>query len=310
MIDRVEDPTEEYPLINRPSVSGLTVAIVGIGQMGASFAGALRGKCQSVIGIDNSSEVIEIALKHKLIDHGTTDLIHGVYEANVVILATPVRVILSLLDQLAPYLANDCLLMDLGSTKSQIVIKMAALPNHLQPIGGHPMCGREISGVLAADPEIYKNAVFILTPLSNTSKRTISLSLSLIDAIGSHPLILDPERHDRLVAAISHLPYLLACALVNTVQEVASADSLVWDVASSGFRDTSRLAASDITMMLDIVLTNRKASIEALRRFDASFNELIKLVVAGDEGELRKLLTEVYHRRSNLFKNNNSKVSV
>jgi prephenate dehydrogenase len=310
MIDRVENPIEEYPLIEQSLVSGLTVAIVGIGQMGGSFAGALRGKCQSVIGIDKYSEVIEIALKHNLVDYGTTDLFQGVDGANVVILATPVRVILSLLDHLAPYLANDCILMDLGSTKSQIVMKMATLPNHLQPIGGHPMCGRETSGVLAADPGIYKNAVFILTPLSNTSKRTISLGLSLIEAIGSHPLILDPARHDRLVAAISHLPYLLACALVNAVQDVASEDSVVWDVASSGFRDTSRLSASDINMMIDIILTNQIAIIEALQKFNACFNEIVELVDAGDEVELRKLLTTIYNRRSSLFINDDSQVFI
>jgi prephenate dehydrogenase len=295
------DPFVAKQFIGQSSISGLNIAIVGIGLMGGSLAGALRGKCQSVIGIDKSTEVIDIAIERNLVDHGTTDFICGVHEADVVVLATPVRVILNLLDQLAPYLVNDCLIMDLGSTKSQIVKKMESLPDHIQPIGGHPMCGREISGVLTADPGIYKNAVFILTPLERTSKRKVSLSLALIDAIGSRALILDPARHDRIAAAISHLPYLLACALVNTVQEVALDDDLIWEAVSSGFRDTSRLAASDLTVMLDILLTNRNAIVEALRKYDANFNELVKLVGAGDEGELRKLLTAVYQCRRSLF---------
>jgi prephenate dehydrogenase len=245
------------------------VAVVGLGLMGGSLAGALRGRCRTVVGVARRTETIEAALARGLVDQGTIDLASGVRQADVVVLATPVRVILRLLDEIGPLLPDGCLLMDLGSTKAQIVARMAALPAHVQPLGGHPMCGREVSRIAAADPTLYRDHTFVLAPLLRTSQEALALGRALVEAAGARPLILDPDRHDRLVAVASHLPYLLACALVGAAETTASTDPMVWDVAASGFRDTSRLAASDVTMMLDILLTNRGAVLEALGTCDA-----------------------------------------
>jgi prephenate dehydrogenase len=238
-----------------------------------------------------------MALARGLIQRGITDLASGVRQADVVVLATPVRVILHLLGEIGPLLPEGCLLMDLGSTKAQIVARMAALPDHVQPLGGHPMCGKEVSGIAAADPALYRGHTFVLTPLPRTSEAALTLGRALVEAVGARPLILAPGRHDRLVAVVSHLPYLLACALVGTVETTASADPTVWQVAASGFRDTSRLAASDVTMMLDILLTNRQAVVQVLEAYTAQLRDLAQLVEAGDEGPLRTVLTAVCDRR-------------
>jgi len=274
------------------------VSIAGLGLMGGSLAGALRGQCRAIVGVARRAETIETALARGLVDWGTTDLASGVRQADVVILATPVRVILRLLAEIEPLLPEGCLLMDVGSTKSQIVARMAKLPDHIQPLGGHPMCGREVSGIATADPTLYRGHTFILTPLPRTSEAALALGCALVEAVGARPLMLDTDRHDRLVATISHLPYLLACALVGTADITASVDPTVWDVAASGFRDTSRLAASDVTMMLDTLLTNREAVIEALSTCGAQLRNLSHLVESGDEDGLRTVLHTVRkHRR-------------
>ena len=277
------------------------VTIVGLGLMGGSLAGALRGKCRAVIGVARRAETIQTAMAQGLIDHGTGYLADGLGQADVAILAIPARAILSFLDGIGPLLPAGCLLMDLGSTKAQIVAKMAELPGHVQPLGGHPMCGREVSGIAAADSALYQGHTFVLTPLSRTSEGALALGCELVKAIGARPLVLEPDRHDRLVAVISHLPYLLACALVGTTGATASSDPAVWDIAASGFRDTSRLSASNVTMMLDILLTNREPVLEALATYEAQLQLLTHLVEAGDEESLHEMLTTIRDHRKRAF---------
>jgi prephenate dehydrogenase len=277
------------------------VTIVGLGLMGGSLAGALRGKCRAIVGVARRAEAIETALARGLVDRGTTDLEIAVRQSDAVVLATPVRVILRLLAEIGPLLPEGCLLMDLGSTKAQIVAGMARLPGHVQPLGGHPICGREVSGISAADPTLYRDHPFILTPLPRTSQAALALGRALVEAVGARPLVLDPDRHDRLVATVSHLPYLLACGLVGTAQIKAAADPMVWQIAASGFRDTSRLAASDVTMMLDILLTNREAVLEALGTCETQLRQLTHLIEVGDEEGLRTALHNIRERRKEMF---------
>ena len=146
------------------------VTVVGLGLMGASLAGALRYKCRSLAGVARRAESVEVALARGLVDWGTTDLAEGVAEADVVVLATPVRVILRQLAEIGPLLPEGCLLMDLGSTKADIVAAMAALPPHVQPLGGHPMCGKEVSGIEVAETTLYQGRTFIFSPLARTSE--------------------------------------------------------------------------------------------------------------------------------------------
>ena len=278
-------------------LSDATVAVVGLGLMGGSLAGALRGQCGSVVGVARRAETLETAVSRRLVDCGTTDLTAGVVHADIVVLAAPVRAILRLLREVTPLLPDGCLVMDLGSTKSAITAEMARLPGCVEPLGGHPMCGREVSGIAAADPTLYRGRPFILTPLSRTSETALSLGLELVIALGARPLILDAERHDRLAAAVSHLPYLLACALTSAVEDAATSDSMVWELAASGFRDTSRLAASDVTMMLDILLTNREAVLRAVKICEGQLRSLVGLVEASDEEGLRAALAAIQEHR-------------
>lgn len=277
------------------------VTIVGLGLMGGSLAGALRGQCRAVIGVARRAETIETAAAHGLIDWGTTDVAEGVCGVDVVVLATPVRIITQQMGEIAPLLPEGCLLMDLGSTKAHVVSEMARLPDHVQPLGGHPMCGKERSGLGAAEPSLYEGCTFILTPLPRTSEAALCLGREMVEAIGAHPLVLGAERQDFLVGTVSHLPYLLACALVATADATTSADPAAWEIVAGGYRDTSRVAGSDVTMMLDILMTNRKEVLKAVATCQAQLGALARLVEAGDEESLRTTLSTIREKRLEMF---------
>jgi prephenate dehydrogenase len=277
------------------------VTIVGLGLMGGSLAGALRGQSRRVVGVARRAETIEAALSGGLVDQATMDLEDGVAEADIVVLATPVRVILRQLPTIGPLLPTGCLLMDLGSTKGDIVAAMADLPPHVQPLGGHPMCGKEKSGIEVADPALYRERTFILSPLPRTSTRALALGQALVQAVGASPLFVEAQRQDDLVATVSHLPYLLACALVSTADATTSADPLVWEIVAGGYRDTSRVAGSDVTMMLDILTTNREKVIAATEVCLSQLEQLKELVASGDEGALRARLSAIRETRREMF---------
>lgn len=279
------------------------VAVVGLGLMGGSLAAALStlGACRQVVGVARRRSTLSTALDLRFIHKGTTDLQEGVAEADIVVLATPVQDIIAKIGIIGPMLKPQCLLMDVGSTKQAICQAMEALPGHVQPMGGHPMCGKETSGLAMADPALYRDQVFVLSPLARTSAKAVDLAKSLALSIGARPLILDPQRHDRLVAAISHLPYMLAVSLVKAAEDVASGDPMVWKLAASGFRDTSRLAAGDITMMLDILATNRTHVLEMLGQARAHLSSLMGYLEREDLVGLRKALQSARARRAGMF---------
>jgi len=277
------------------------VTVVGLGLMGGSLAGALRGQCRAVVGVARRAETGAAALARGLVDQATTDLTSAVSHADIVVLATPVRTILRQLPKIGPLLPDGCLLIDLGSTKAEIVGAMADLPPHVQPLGGHPMCGKETSGIEVADPLIYRDRTFILSPLPRTSAAALSLGQALVRAVGANPLIIEAGRQDYLVAAVSHLPYLLACALVGTADATVSADPMVWKIVAGGFRDTSRVAGSDVTMMVDILLTNRQEVVKAVHACAAQLAGLARLVEAGDEPGLRAALNTIRQVRKEMY---------
>jgi len=278
-----------------------TVAVVGLGLMGGSLAGALRGRCREVVGIARKKRTVESAIRQGLIDHGGTDPEAMLPRANVVVLATPVRVILQQIRDYGPMLSKGSLLMDLGSTKQAIVEAMMELPKGVQPLGGHPMCGKEVSGLEAADPALFRGETFILCPLPRTAPGALDLGHQIAAAAGAMPLELDAARQDHLVATISHLPYLLACSLVQTADTTTSGDPAAWQVVAGGYRDTSRVAGSDVTMMTDILLTNRADVMSAACVFAEKLSAMVKLLEMGDEQKLAEVLTSSRAERRRMF---------
>ena len=277
------------------------IAVVGLGLMGGSIAAALCGRCRLVVGVARRPETIDEAVDRGVIDRGSVDPADVLPSADIVILATPVRTILNQIRDFGPILRGDCLLMDLGSTKETILSVMSDLPDGVQPLGGHPMCGKEQSGLGAIEASLYRGCTFILTPLERTSAEALDLGRAVVEAIGAVPLVLEAVRQDRLVATLSHLPYLLACSLVQTADATTSADPAAWEIVAGGYRDTSRVAGSDVSMMLDILITNRRAVLAAADVFRDKLSELTDLLEADDERGLRELLAASRVERQRMF---------
>jgi prephenate dehydrogenase len=258
--------------------------------MGGSLALALRGKVEHLTAVDSHAATRQQALQHNLVDSITADFATAARAADLIILATPVRTILHLLAQLPAVRPDGCLLLDIGSTKAEICAAMSELPEQFEAMGGHPMCGKETAGLTAAVADLYSGQTFILCPNDRTTPQIETIAQEIIAAIGAQPLWLLPEEHDRLVAAVSHLPYLVAATLMHTAS--ALDDERVWLVSASGFRDTSRLAGSDPYMIRDILLTNKGAILEQLRYYQAHLQEVADLLALADETELAAWLQE------------------
>ncbi len=269
-----------------------SVGIIGLGLMGGSIALGLKDVCRSISGYDSDPDTINQALERGLI-HRPID--RDGDEVDLLILATPVSAILDWLDRVPQVFSGEFHLLDLGSTKTQIVERMQTLPDRISPLGGHPMCGKESSGLDVANANLYGGCLFALTPLDRTQPGTLNITQELIAALNARPLILDPQRHDRAAAAISHLPYLIATTLVDAVMKL-DADA-AWILAASGFRDTSRLAASDVTMLLDILESNRVAVLNALETAQLSLQESAELIEREDWLNLRAKLEAVRAKR-------------
>ena len=281
-------------------LSDCHVAIVGLGLMGTSLAIDLveNNLCREVRGVARRTATVLEAFFAGAVDLATNDLVTGVIGADIVILATPVRTIVAMLEEIGPSIWPGTLVMDMGSTKSEICAAMDNLPAGIQPIGGHPMTGKETAGFEAAEAGLYKDATWVLAPLPRTSPQSLCLATELVEAVGARPVILEPARHDRLVAGISHLPFLIASALVDAVSQLGADDPAVWDLAAGGFRDTSRVAASDTRMFLDILMTNRPAVLAQVANFRCHIEELQRLLEQPDEAALRSKLALSHAQRA------------
>ncbi len=274
------------------------LAVVGLGLMGASFALALRDRADIITGVDSSAETRAYAIQHGIVDRVTDDLKAGVMDAETVVLAAPVRVIRDIVSlQIGSFLRSNTLLIDIGSTKHDICEAMGRLPIGIHAIGGHPMTGKETNGIAAADGTLYVGRPFVLCATRRTTPATRLRALSLVEALGAQAVEMDAERHDSIVAGISHLPYILSASLVATIANEARRDEAFWELAAGGFRDMSRLAASDIKMMGDIISTNSRAVAVLLARFRVQLAIMETMLLGGEYDKLVESLFPVRQAR-------------
>jgi prephenate dehydrogenase len=269
------------------------IAIIGLGLMGGSLALALKGKCAALYGVEPSQATRDLALRQSIVDFVDENPAIILPQVDLVVLAAPVPAILKLIENLPEYTPNPCIVVDLGSSKAAIVQKMAALPENFDPIGGHPICGKERLSLENADRTLYYAAPFLLTPLKRTSRRARMACEQIISAIGAKAEFLDAEEHDRILACTSHLPFLLSSALaLATPQDVSS-------FIGPGFRSTSRLAGTPATMMLGVVLSNRRNILAALERLQ---DELALFTSAIAENDVESLHASLVSAQEAYFK--------
>jgi prephenate dehydrogenase len=268
------------------SLKDATVGIFGLGLMGGSLALALKGHCSRIIGFDSDPSTLELALSKNIIDQAETGSVNPLPRVDILILATPVPAILNVIQQLAARMPDPCIILDLGSTKRDIVEAMSILPECFEPIGGHPICGKEKLGLENADRNLYQGAPFVITPMEHTTQRAKSAVTQIISALGAHLVEMSAAEHDRILASTSHLPFLLSSVLAHaTPPEFAP-------LAGPGFRSTSRLAGTPPHMMMGILKSNRDNVLKAIRDFYRSLNEIESVLQDENYTELELILKQ------------------
>lgn len=266
------------------SLKDASIGILGLGLIGGSLAMNLKGKCACLIGFDAHLSTLELALSKGIIHHAESDLVNFLARIDILILAVPVPTIIDFLQQLPPLTAKPLIVTDLGSTKRDILQALSALPQNFDPIGGHPICGKEKSGLENADAELFRNAPFIITPLDRTTQTAKVAFDQIISAVGANRIEMTAEEHDRVLAVTSHLPFLISSALVLSTSQ----DAVPY--IGPGFKSTSRLAGTSSSMMLGVLQSNRENVLNALRGMQHQLAEIEAALFVGDFVKLESLL--------------------
>lgn len=279
------------------------LAILGVGLIGGSFALALKraGVVGQVIGYGRSRENLEAARSLGVLDVIADTPGAAVEQADAICLAAPVGALPDLLTQIAPYLRDDALIIDVGSTKQDVILAArAALGDRIaQFVPGHPIAGAEDSGAAAARPELFHGKSVILTPLPENGAEAVAQVAGWWQACGAEVAEMEAERHDRIFAAVSHLPHLAAFALVAELAERPEA-ALFFQHAGSGFRDFTRIAASHPEMWRDIALANQGALLGEIDRYQEALARLRQLLESGDSAALQALFERASTARRTL----------
>ena len=265
------------------------LAVIGVGLIGGSLALALKaaGAVGEVVGIGRGLENLEKALELGVVDRFTRDLAEGVGEADLVFLSTPVLTLDEVAAAVIPHMKRGAVLTDGGSVKGAVLRAIEPLlPEGIHFVPGHPVAGTEKSGAEAAFATLYKGRRCILTPTVRTDPGALDLVRKAWEAAGSEVVVMEAEKHDRILAAISHLPHMVAYSLVNAVGSYDRYEENILEYSAGGFRDFTRIASSDPTMWRDIALTNREALVEMMERFTAFFVELKEDILLGDGDKL------------------------
>lgn len=277
------------------------LALIGCGLMGGSFALALRqaGLVTQVAGFSASEATRQKALQLGVIDIACASAVEAAQGADLVLVAVPVRATEDTLRAIDPVLSPDALVMDVGSTKGDVVsAARAALVQHLSHfVPAHPIAGKEVAGIEHADAKLYRDRQLILTPLPENSPERVLRARQVWQALGSRVLELSPEAHDASFAAVSHMPHLAAFALVNAVaRQPQGAQYLA--LAGPGFRDFSRIAASDPNVWRDILLSNREEVLRQSALMRQALHEFELAMQSGNAAQLQRLIEEASQTRS------------
>jgi prephenate dehydrogenase len=267
------------------------ITIIGLGLIGGSLGLALKAAKLTgieIVGYDKDTLTALDARRLRVVDKSELTLQRAVRDARLVIIATPIMAIRGVLEEIAGELLENCVVTDTASTKA-IVMEWASqlLPAMVSFVGGHPMAGKETSGVQNAEAKLFAGKPYCLVPAADASEGALRVVTSIVQFIGARPLFIGAEEHDRYVAAVSHLPLILSTALFTLVRGSPAWPELA-ALAGSGFRDATRLASTDAELSHDICLTNREGVLHWLDRIVAELGRYRELLQQGQEEELFK----------------------
>ena len=240
-------------------MKNLKVCIIGLGLIGGSLARALKERLgiTEITAVNRSQKSIDNALKDKTIKYGFTSLNEYVYSSDIIFICTPIKKTVEYIELLSGKIKNNCILTDVGSTKTEIIEYINSMENPPCFVGGHPMAGNEKTGYTSGFSHLFENAYYIITPSKSSTDYAIELMTKLTKAIGAIPIKLPADEHDKITAAISHVPHIIAAGLVNMVRDLDNSSSLMQLLAAGGFKDITRIASSSPEVWESIVTSNR-----------------------------------------------------
>jgi prephenate dehydrogenase len=262
------------------------ITIIGVGLIGGSFALALKraGVVATVSGWDANPENLSLANQLQIVDQHSASLADAVHGAELVMLAVPVGAMEAAAREVLPLMDRGAILTDSGSVKQCVLeaIEPLAASQGIRYVAGHPISGTERSGAGAAFAELYQGKRCILTPSAATDPDALATVQRAWQCAGSDVVLMDVQKHDRILAAISHLPHMIAYSLVNSVSSYDRYEENILDYSAGGFRDFTRIASSDPVMWRDIALTNQQSLIEMIDQFEGFLRELKNDIQQGD----------------------------
>lgn len=283
----------------------LHLAIIGVGLIGGSFGLAVKEKLRErvhITGLCRSRSSIEAALRRGAVDEASADAASAVRGADIVYLSTPVLQMVPMVETIRPFLKKGAVVTDAGSTKEYLWNEIPPrLPEGVYYVSGHPMTGKEKSGVEAADKDLFRHKCYVLMEETTAPPEIYQRVADLIKLTGANLTTLDVKRHDRCAAVISHVPHVTAAALVTLLDRSGGDLSAALKLAGGGFKDTTRIASSNADMWADICLTNSAAIAEYLRRLTVILEEVVDAVEAGDRAALYDYFMTAKERRDRIL---------
>lgn len=280
------------------------VTIIGVGLIGGSLALSARGKgvFKHITGIDIDQKNLRKAKELGAIDAFTFDLEEGVKDAELVVIATPVGVIVPLIKKMIPLLKKGTIITDVGSVKAEIIKQVGSLPlSTICFVGGHPIAGTENSGIGSAFADLFLGEKCILTPTQQTNPSALNKVKNLWEAIGSKVVMMDCDHHDKIFGAVSHLPHLIAFTLINYLNTINDPDESIFRFSAGGLKDFTRIAASHPVMWRDIALMNKNNLVDFIDGYQKSFEYLKELIINENSSQLLKELKKCREIRRNLI---------
>lgn len=268
------------------------VTIIGVGLIGGSLARVMKARklAGEIHGSGRNRETLEKAIRLGVIDQMGRSSAHAVEQADLVVLATPVGTFESLVREIAPRMKGGAILTDVGSVKGSLVRTIEGLlPGGVHFVPGHPIAGREQHGVEAATEELFRGARCILTPTDRTDRSALERITILWQTAGMHVVLMDPDRHDHIFAAVSHLPHAAAYAMVGTVADFSEGPANYMTFSGAGFRDFTRIAASSPEMWRDICILNGSNIVEMIEHYQFALNRIKKAIKHQDGAKLEAL---------------------
>ncbi len=290
-------PTRKEEPVRNMSTLFRRITIIGIGLIGGSLGLRIRQKklADKVVGVVRRKSSLEKALDSKAVDEVTTDLAQGIGRSEIVVIATPVGSIVEQVKSIIPLVKPGTVITDVGSAKAEMIGSVEKiLPKGIFFVGGHPLAGSEKTGVENARADLFEKTIAVLTTTPKTNPRAFRKIRDLWEGLGIEVRVLSPNDHDLILARTSHIPHLAAFSLVASLQN--GDESFV----ASGFRDATRVAASDPVMWRDILMANKKAVLKGLKGFNSALERLRTFIEKGDEERLLQELEKLQSRREKL----------